>query len=59
MKYGMRRLAAMVLVALSVGLAGCAGGVPGDVSGSQASSASGVTVFGTVDANVSHTRTSR
>ncbi|MBL8223370.1 MAG: hypothetical protein JNL62_29325 [Bryobacterales bacterium] len=55
----MRRLAAMALVALSVGLAGCAGGVPGDVAGSQASSGSGVTVFGTVDANVSHTRTSR
>ena len=35
------------------------GRVPGDVSGSQASSGSGVTVFGTVDANVSHTRTSR
>ena len=47
MKYGMRELAAMVLVALSVGLAGCAGGVPGDVAGSQASSGSGVTVFGT------------
>ena len=59
MKYGMRELAAMVLVALSVGLAGCAGGVAGDVAGSQASSASGVTVFGTVDANVSDTRTSR
>jgi ABC-type glycerol-3-phosphate transport system substrate-binding protein len=59
MKYGMRGLAAMVLVALGVGLAGCAGGVPADVAGSQASGASGVTVFGTIDTNVSHTRTSR
>lgn len=59
MKYGMRKLAAMALVVLSAGLAGCAGGVPADVAGSQASGASGVTVFGTVDTNVSHTRTSR
>lgn len=60
MKDGMRGRAASALVALAAlcaaTLAGCAGGSPGHAPGSQASDSSGITVFGTIDANVSHTR---
>lgn len=61
MNDGMRGWAASALVALAVlgtaTLAGCAGGAAsGAGPDSQASDRSGITVFGTVDANVSHTR---
>lgn len=59
MKHGMRGLAASAWLAVCAVLAGCAGGVAGNAPGSQASDGSGVTVFGTIDTNVGHTRTSR
>lgn len=60
MNDGKRGWAASALVALAVlctaTLAGCAGAASGPPPDSQASGGSGITVFGTVDANVSHTR---
>ena len=45
----------LTITFLSLGLAACGGTMP-SASGSSGSSGSGITVYGDIDANVSHTR---
>ncbi|WP_169728627.1 hypothetical protein [Comamonas composti] len=56
MKQGLRGLAAGALLAACAALSACAGSTPRTDDGATAGQAGGVTVFGTVDTNVSHTR---
>ncbi|MDH0047421.1 hypothetical protein [Comamonas terrigena] len=51
----LRRLLFTTATLLCLGLSACGGTMPG-ASSSSGSSGSGITVFGDIDANVSHTR---
>lgn len=54
----LRRLLFTTATLLCLGLSACGGTMPGasSSSGSSGSSGNGITVFGDIDANVSHTR---
>ena len=51
----LRRLLFTTATLLCLGLSACGGTMPG-ASSSSGSSGNGITVFGDIDANVSHTR---